>query len=493
MRRSFVAGLWVGVVLCGCVHEPATVPAPTAVRETPAAATAADPRLRFAAAMARVAHGDDATARPIFAELLRTYPELEDYHLANLAAIDERAGRFADSAALLDRLLDAHPGSVWIARALSWRARVAAALGDPGADDFVDRALAARGADAASRAAALLVRADLRASASPREALALYQEVRRMPDASVSAARNRSDALIASHPEVLDDPALLLAEGSQLVRERRLDEAVTRLEAAARTAADAQQRSAALRTLARARQRQGRFADAIETYGAAADVEPPPAVLARYELATLLWNRDRDAEASALFARILRQTPGSGKTDAARYALGRIAEQAGRVAEATAAYRRLVASGSDPALVREARWRIAWQAYDGGHLADAIAAFANVAAASPVDRPGALYWQGRTRERRDGAGTGDDLYRAVLAHAPESYYADLSEARLHEAAPALPAPSPLAGPPPATLLEHTYHWSRSQELHFAALDAAAARELDAIADEPGLAPEAESF
>ena len=492
MQRILVVGLWVAVVLSGCVHEPATVPAPTAVRETPAAISA-DPRVRFAEAMARVERGDDVAARPVFAELLRTYPELEDYHLANLAAIDERAGRFADSAALLDRLLDDHRESVWIARALSRRARVAAALGDPDADAYVERALAARGADDASRAAALLVRGDLRAASSPREALTLYQEVRRMPGTSASAARTRSDALIAAHPEVLDDLALLLAEGSQLVREGRLDDAVARLETAARTAADASQRAAALRELARARQRQGRLADAIESYRAAAAVEPAPAVLARYELATLLWNRDRDSEAAALFTRVLRDAPGSGKADGARYALGRIAEQTGRAADAAAEYRRLIASGSDAALVREARWRIAWQAYDGGRLVDAIAAFANVAAASPADHAGALYWQGRTRERRDGAGAGDDLYRAVVAQVPESYYADLSEARLHETAPAPPAPEPIAGPPPTSLVERTYHWNRSRELHAVALDTAAARELAAIADEPGLASDAESF
>ena len=117
------------IVICGCARERATVPLPTGVRETPAAATATmEPRLRFAAAVAAVERGDDATARLAFTELLQSYPELEDYSLAQLAAIDERAARPADAAALLDRLLARHPTSVWVARALAWRARVAAPL-----------------------------------------------------------------------------------------------------------------------------------------------------------------------------------------------------------------------------------------------------------------------------------------------------------------------------------------------------------------------------
>ncbi len=493
MRRGLVVAFSASVLLCGCGRERATVPAPTAIRETPSATIVENPRLRFADAMARVERGDDVGARPIFAALLRVYPELEDYHLINLAAIDERAGRLTECAALLDRLVGEHPASVWISHALARRARVAAALGDLEADAFVTRALAARGADDASRAAALLVRADLRTATNPREALAVYHEVRRTSGMSATAARTRSDALIAAHPEVLADPALLYAEGAQLLREGRLDDAAARLEAAARAAPARSDRATALRTLARVCQRQGRLTDAIDTYRAAADADPATAVLAHFDLATLLWNRDRDAEAATLFSRIVREAPRGAKADGARYALGRIAEQSGRDAQALTEYRRLVATGSDAALVREARWRIAWGTYDGGRFGDAVDAFARVAAVSPPDRAGALYWQARARERRDGAGAGADLYRAVLTQASDSYYADLSEEHLLESAPPPTAPEPIAGIPPESLVEHAYHWGRSRELHEIGLDGAAARELDAIADEPGLASDAESF
>src|SRR4051812_5563805 len=165
MRRGVVAVL-VAAVLVGCMHERATVPIPTTPPPTPPSSTAGDPRLRFTDAVARVERGDDASARPTFVDLLRRYRELKDYHLAYLAAIDERADRVSDAATELDRLVDEHPDSVWVADALARRARIAATRGDASADALVARALTARGADDRTRAVALLVRADLRASTS---------------------------------------------------------------------------------------------------------------------------------------------------------------------------------------------------------------------------------------------------------------------------------------------------------------------------------------
>ena len=137
MHRGIAVAL---LLACGCLRERAAAPVPTAVRETP---SAADAGVRFADAVARVERGDDASARPIFAELLRNDPGLTDYDLAYLAAIDERAGRLSDAAGLVDHLVEAHPASVRIPHALAQRARLAAALGDPRADGLVARTLAA--------------------------------------------------------------------------------------------------------------------------------------------------------------------------------------------------------------------------------------------------------------------------------------------------------------------------------------------------------------
>ncbi|HEY2389202.1 MAG TPA: transglycosylase SLT domain-containing protein, partial [Candidatus Binatia bacterium] len=417
--------------------------------------------------------------------------ELADYDLAYLAAIDTRGGRSDDAAAAIDRLVDGYPQSVWVPRVLAQRASLAAAAGDPRADDLVARALTAAGGDTTRRGAALLVRADLRATTAPSEALDLYREIRHLHGPSAAAARAGSDALLRAHPELLTDPRVALEEGTQLLAEGRLEEAAARLEAAA-AAADREDRARALRSLAKVRLRQNRLEDAIDEYRRAADAEPPPAVVSRSELATLLWNRDRDGEAAALFERILRDAPHHPKADDARYALARIAEHAGRARDATRLYREVVATSSSAALVRDARWRIAWSAYDDGRNDDAVSGFADVAERSPLDRAAGLYWEGRVRARRDGADAAGELFRRVLAEQPDSYYAGLCEARLLETAPPPESPEPLAGAPPASLAAHAFHWSRSQALHAMALDDAAARELAALAEEP-LAADAERW
>jgi soluble lytic murein transglycosylase len=324
------------------------------------------------------------------------------------------------------------------------------------------------------------VQADLCASDDPRTAYTLYQEVRRGHGDAAARARAQSLSLERAHPELLEDPTLLLSEGTLLLAEDRLDLAAARLERAAAATVEPAARGGALRTLARVREHQGRIDEAIATYGDAAAAEPPPGGAAHFELATLLWNRDRDAEAELLFRGLLRDAAHHPERDTARYALGRIAEQAGNRAEAAAHYQRLIATGTDAELVREARWRIAWGTYRSGQLGAAIEAFTRLASAR-VEQPAALYWQGRAREQRDGPAAGATLYREVLARAPESYYADLSEQRLGESLPSQPPVEPLAGAPPPGLLLQAYHWNRSRELHAAALNRAAARELDAVA------------
>jgi soluble lytic murein transglycosylase len=485
-RRSGArtAAVVLAALVAACAPESATGSRPrgagatasTAARET------ADQRARFAEAVALVEAGGDEPARARFLELLGSYPALEDYHLWHLALIEERAGRIKDAAAYADRLLTGHPESVWVPRALAHRAWLALALDEPEkAEALAARALAAADADDATRARALLVQAERRARAAPREAYELYRRVRRsgVPEPA-AIARERSRTLERAHPALLEDGALLVEEGRALTAERRFEEAEARLGAAA-AAPEPQVRSDALRALARLRQRQDRIDDAIATYRLAVAVEPPPGGDARFELARLLWNRDRDAEARTLFDKLLRERCRHPERDTARYALGRIAEDDGRPDFALKHYRLLVTHGTDPALKREARWRLAWVPYRLGRYGDAAAAFAATAGISPPDRAGAYYWQARAHERDGERAAARDAYARVLEVAPESYYATLVERRLRAAAPRPETPRPLAGEPPPALTGERYHWERSRELQAAGLGRAAARELGAIA------------
>jgi soluble lytic murein transglycosylase len=449
------------------------------------------PRAAFAEAVSLYDRGSLDAARPLFRALLESYSALEDYHLAYLAAIEDRTAHLQESRTFDDRLLATHPESVWVPTALARRARIALALGDPRTEALAARALAAADDDANARGVALSVRAALRSSAHPREAYELYQTVRRGGGEPATVAREASTALEATHPELLTDPTLLLSEGRLLVAEGRLDLATQRLEAA--TAATAgSDRVEVLRALAKVYQQAGRFEDAIATYRTAVAAGPKTS-LARFDLASLLWNRDQDAEARTLFTQILGQIPPHPKHDTARYALGRIAEQDGRTDEAITQFRRLATGGGDGDLAREARWRLAWIPYRQGDLVAANEAFAALGAGSDKDRGASWYWRGRILARRGRLAESRELFTAVLDEEPDGYYADLAEAALATPTAAPPAPTPLEVAPPPSVTMHEYHWSRSRELHAAAMHGAAARELAALTRELPDAGEREPF
>lgn len=477
--RAAIAVLVAALAVGGCVRGASrrSAPRPPAAMRAPTEATA---RATFVDAVTRYHRGALGEARPLFRSLLETYPVLADYHLAYLAAIEERAHRLAEAAALDDRLLQAHPASVWAPHAAARRARTAAALGDARAAELAERARDLAGDDVDARGVALAVLASLRAETDPRGAYALYQEVRRRGGEAAAAARDASAALEAAHPELLRDPTLMVAEGRVLAAEGRADLAIARLEVAAQGSSGAE-RVDALEALAKAERQTGRLDDAIATYRRAMDLTPIGG-MARFELATLYWNRDRDAEARTLFARIAAETPRHPKHDSARYALARIAEQEGRTDEAVAQLRILSVGEGD--LAREARWRLAWMPYRRGELAAAAEAFAALGAGDEKDRVAAAYWRGRVLARQGFAAESRRAFDAVLAEAPDGYYADLAERALAADVPPPPAPTPIdSAPPTALTTAHAYHWDRSCELRAMGMTDAAAREIDALARE----------
>ncbi len=247
----------------------------------------------------------------------------------------------------------------------------------------------------------------------------------------------------------------------------------------------------ALRALAKIHQQAGRIEDAIATYRKAV-AAAPTGNLARFELATLLWNRDRDVEARTLFAEIVAETPQHPKYENARYALARIAEQEGHTDEAVTQLRRLAESG-DGDLAREARWRLAWMPYRRGDLAAAADAFAALGAASEKDRVGALYWRGRVLARQGRTTESREQFAAVLSEAPDGYYGELAEHEIANSAPPPAAPTPIAAVPPPSITLHAYHWERSTELRAIGMNDAAARELAALIRELPDGGEGEPF
>jgi soluble lytic murein transglycosylase-like protein/tetratricopeptide (TPR) repeat protein len=487
-KRAASALLLAWIVSGGCLQDASRRP-PSPTPPGPVRATG-EPRHAFVEAVSLYERGAFDAARPRFRALLESYPALEDYHLAYLAALEDGTGHLQEASALDDRLLATHAASVWVPTALARRARTALALGDPRAEELAERARAAAGDDANARGIALSVLAALRSETHPREAYELYQTVRGGGGEPARLAREASTRLESTNPEILGDPTLLLAEGRLLVAEDRLDLAVQRLEAAVGSS-EGGARIDALRALAKAQQQAGRIEEAIATYRRAIATEPTG--MARFELASLLWNRDRDAEARALFTQIVGQTPRHPKYDTARYALGRIAEQDGRIDEAVAQFQHLATEGGDGDLARESRWRLAWIPYRRGDLVAAGEAFAALGAGSDKDRVASFYWRGRILARRGLTAESRELFEAVLNEAPDGYYADLAEQQLATSAPPPAAPTPLDLDEPSDFAVHEYHWSRSRELRAAAMNGAAARELAALARELPDGDEREPF
>lgn len=266
--------------------------------------------------------------------------------------------------------------------------------------------------------------------------------------------------------------------------------AATRLEAAAN--APGADRVEALRALAKVRQQDGRLEDALAAYRRAVALAPT-GNLARFDLASLLWNRDRDVEARTLFTQILAETPRHPKYETARYALGRIAEQDGRSDEAVAQFRSLAAEGGDGDLAREARWRLAWMPYRRGDLVAAGEAFEALGNGSEKDRVASAYWRGRVLAQRGLSAESQEQFAAVLREAPDGYYAELAEPHVGTAPPPPDAPRPMALTVPPSLALHGYHWERYRELRTVGMDDAAAREIAALTRELADGGEREPF
>lgn len=485
MRRFVLGAVGVAVLAfvagTGCLHA-ASRRSSSPSAHAAVSASARDTRRTFVDAVTRYERGELASAGAAFRTLIDSYPALGDYHLAYLAAIADRSGQPAEAAAWDDRLLSMHPESVWVPTALARHARIAAALGDPRAEELATRARDAGAQDPNARGWGLVVLAGLRAPTRPREAYELYQEARRVGGEAARVARDGCRELAARHPELADDPALALAEGRLLVTENDTEGAIARFRDAAERGTGAD-RVEALRALAKALQSSGRLEDALATYRSAV-AAGPTASLARFELATVLWNRDRDAEAKTLFTEILVESPRHPKYETAQYALARIAEGDGRTDEAVVLYRRLAAEGGESDLARDARWRLAWIPYQQGDLAAADAGFAALGAGSAKDRAAGFYWRARVAARRHDTDGERALLAEVLRESPDAYYADLAERELGTSAPPPDPPTPLAlrEPPPSVAMHH-YHWSRTVELGAIGMEAAAARELLALTRE----------
>jgi tetratricopeptide (TPR) repeat protein len=163
-----------------------------------------------------------------------------------------------------------------------------------------------------------------------RDAYNLYQELRRLsPQSSIGkTAKEHVEKLRVAAPsqfglhdeqDYLQEIRLLQKEGE----DANVDELSVQFNS---KFPDSALRSEVLMLLAGIYKKQGRINDAAVTWQEIVDRYPSGALapVAMSNWATLLWNKDRNEEAQALFTRLTQQYPRHEKAAEAWYAIGRI-------------------------------------------------------------------------------------------------------------------------------------------------------------------------
>lgn len=462
---------------------------------TPARASddIASHRESFAEAVAAFDRGSDDEAMRRFTALRRSYRALDDYHLHFIARIHLRRNEPEPARKALSQLLVDSPASVHIGAAALELGRFAAADRDfTTARRLLERAIY-RGSDATADAARLELAKVAFRTADARTAHAAFTEVRSRSRGTEigSIAKEFVTTLRTQDPQLVPTGRALLDEIDVLLAERDYKAARHYAESLESTNPDL--RPQALRRHADALFGMGEderaFAklwEIVEKHGRTADA---PLVLHR--IATLLWNRDRDAAAKRAFERYLSAFPLHAKAVDARYALARIEASAGRLDEARRAYQALSRAYPQHPLANESRWRLGWLEYRRGEWWEAAKAFAELAErTNGREHEAAMYWRARCHHRLGNEDRAGELYRAIAGR--RSYYGMWARFRQEHlksgalpvldvrrlASPGTVVPPTAIGPIPAAV--DRFHWTRFVELDAARLPDLAAAELAAI-------------
>jgi soluble lytic murein transglycosylase len=317
---------------------------------------------------------------------------------------------------------------------------LAATLAAGAGDDAAAQALLARLLDSypdSSEVPAALYRLAMTAEArGQRESAALaYRELRVLAPASgwADGAADRLDALGAQGVRVPDlSLAQRLDRAERLLRGGVPTTAADEAELVAREALDPGLGERALRVVADATQRLGRYgvaARAIELAAARAPAARRPGL--QLEQARLLVRAGERDRALALFAEVQRKGAAPVAAEAS-YQRARTLDDLDRLAQAESAYRAVAARYPNREVAGAALWRLGWLAHGKNDLRAAQQHWIRIGEipGGRGHRLAALYWAGRMRERIQNAAAAEPFYRKVLAEAPRSYYGALAARRV---------------------------------------------------------------
>jgi peptidoglycan lytic transglycosylase len=218
----------------------------------------------------------------------------------------------------------------------------------------------------------------------------------------------------------------------------------------------------ALRVVADAAARLGRYDAAARALELAANRAPADQrSRLRLDQARMLIRAGQDKRALPILALI--STTGAEPDVAEALALhARALDDGGRDVEAAGLYRQIASRFPNRDVAGAAMWRLGWLAWLRGDVGAAGEQWARLADApgGRAFRGAALYWRGRTVEQLRDRTAAESIYAKVVAEAPRSYYGMLAARRFTRAPEA-------AGRTPSTALP--------------------AKPEDAVATDPGFA------
>lgn len=394
---------------------------------------------RFAQAYGWLRQAQYERALAAFTRLITSYPQLADYHLFYIGFIQARGGDPGAAQAAFTRLLADYPESVKADEASLELGKVLLQRREyTTAATFLERAAASKNGAVRNQGQLALAKvAEQRGDIQ--RAYESLMAIRRGARGT-AAARDAKQAIVGLRRRYRQ----LEPQGTELVREVKLllDErdyagaavGVERLQKAPPPGVSSEEIA---RLDAEALLGQGRFDDGLAALWKVADDYPrsSAAPAALFRLASLLWNRDRDAAAMRAFQELQARYPRDRRVPDALYAIARIHNSAGRDSEAIEAYRVVIRRFPRSDLAAESKWRIGWIHYRAGRWEDAAIAFADLAESATGKRHDeAMYWRARTHEN---AGRGDrarQLYGQIVTSTAGSpytaYYGAWATARL---------------------------------------------------------------
>jgi soluble lytic murein transglycosylase len=406
----------------------------------------ADTEKAWARAVDAYQRGDVA---PLVADLgsdIALASPIGDYARYLVADAMERRHDVTAARAMAVSVADRHPQSRLAPRGLLMGARLASHAGDDATAQALVKRLIDSYPEAPELSEALYLLGQIGEARGQRDAAALaYRELRVLAPAT-GWADGAEDRLAVLASDGVQVPPLSMAQrlerAERLLRGGVAVSAVTEAEVLAGDAPDAGLALRALRVVAAAAQRLGRYDVAARAIEMALKRAPhEKRVGLQLDLARA-FARAADREKDKPKARALKDkalgvfaTVVSAGTEAeaseAAYLRARLLDGMGRTEDAASAYRAVATRYPNRDVAGEALWHAGLASYAGGNLRSAEGAWSRLAEipGGRAHRMKAVYWTGRVHEATAGLSSAEPFYQRVQKEAPRSYYGMLASRR----------------------------------------------------------------